>query len=73
MSSGAGAGVTFLGTRAGVKKGDSDHLWFAMRVVVGSTLAFAALVAEVMRRIFDGTGLILLCSCLRFSVWVSFH
>jgi len=28
MSSGAGAGVTFLGTGAGVKKSDSDHLWF---------------------------------------------
>jgi len=27
MSSGAGAGVTFLGTGAGVKKSDSDHLW----------------------------------------------
>jgi len=26
MSLGAGAGVTFLGTGAGVKKGDSDHL-----------------------------------------------
>jgi len=35
-----------------------------MRVVLGSTLAFAALVAVVMRHIFDGTGLILLCSCL---------
>jgi len=27
MSSGAGVGVTFLGTGAGVKKSDSDHLW----------------------------------------------
>jgi len=29
MSSGAGGGVTFLGTGAGarVKKSDSDHLW----------------------------------------------
>jgi len=22
---------------------------------------------------FDGTGLIILCSCLRFRVWVWFH
>ena len=27
MNSGAGAGVTFLGTGAEVKKSDSDHLW----------------------------------------------
>jgi len=32
MSSGAGAGVTFLGTGAGVKKSDSDHLWFSTSV-----------------------------------------
>jgi len=31
------------------------------------------LVAVVMRHTFYGTGLILLCSCLRFRVWVSFH
>ena len=37
----------------------------------GSALAFAALVAVVMRHTFDKTGLILLCSCLRFWVW--FH
>jgi len=39
-----------------------------MRVVLGSTLAFAALVAVVMRHTFewDGTGLMLLYSCLRF-------
>jgi len=41
-----------------------------MRVVLGSTLAFAALAAVVMRQTFVGTGLILLCSCLRFRVWV---
>jgi len=29
------------------------------------------LMAVVMRLAFDGTGLILLCSCLRFRVW--FH
>ena len=34
-----------------------------MRMVFGSTLAFAALVAVVMRHTFDGAGLILLCSC----------
>jgi len=28
-------------------------------------------VAVVMRHTFDGTSLILLCSCLRFRVW--FH
>jgi len=32
-----------------------------MRVVLGSTLAFAALMAVVMRYTFDGTSLILLC------------
>jgi len=37
----------------------------------GSTLVFAALMGVVMRHPFDGTGLILLCSCLRFRVW--FH
>ena len=31
-----------------------------MRVVLGSTLAFAALVAMVMRHTFDRTGLIIL-------------
>jgi len=36
-------------------------------VVLGSTLAFTALVALVMRHTFDGTGLILLCSCLGFG------
>jgi len=30
MSSGAGAGLTFLGTGAGEKQGDSDHLWFSV-------------------------------------------
>jgi len=30
MSSGAGAGVTFLGTGAGVKKSDSNHLWLGV-------------------------------------------
>jgi len=44
-----------------------------MRVVLGSTLAFAAVVAVVMRHTFDGAGLIFLCSCLRFGVWVWFH
>ena len=39
-------------------------------MVRGSTLAFATMVAVVMRHTFDGTGLILLSSCLRFSVWV---
>jgi len=29
--------------------------------VLGSTFAFAALMAVVMRHTFDGTGLILLC------------
>ena len=45
-----------------------------MLVVVGSTLAFAALVALVMRHAFgcDQLGLILLCSCLRFRVWIRF-
>ena len=45
-----------------------------MLVVVGSTLAFAALVALVMRHAFgcDRLGLILLCSCLRFRVWIRF-
>ena len=43
----------------------------SVRVVLGSTLAFAALMAVVMRHTFDGTGLILLCSSLRFRVW--FH
>ena len=37
----------------------------------GSALAFAALVAVVTRHAFDGSGLIFLCSCLRFRVW--FH
>jgi len=44
-----------------------------MPVVLGSTLAFAAVVAVVMRHSFDGAGLIFLCSCLRFRVWVWFH
>jgi len=44
-----------------------------MRVVQGSALAFAALVAVVMRHTFDVDGLIFLCSCLRFRVWVWFH
>ena len=44
-----------------------------MRVMLGSTLAFAALVEVVMRHTFDGADLILLCSCLRFRVWVWFH
>jgi len=39
-----------------------------MRVMLGSTLAYAALVAVVMRHTFDGTSLILWCSCLRFRV-----
>jgi len=30
-------------------------------------------VAVVMRHTFDGTGLILLCSWLRFRVWVWCH
>jgi len=34
-----------------------------MRMVLGSTLAIAALVAVVMRHTFDGTGSIILCSC----------
>jgi len=34
---------------------------FCMRVVLGSTLAFAALMEVVMRHTFDWTGLILLC------------
>ena len=44
-------------------------------VLLGSTLALAAfaLVTVVMRHTFDGTGLILLCSCLHFRVWVWFH
>jgi len=33
MSSGAGAGVTFLGTGAGVKKSDSDHLCYKVEMV----------------------------------------
>jgi len=37
----------------------------------GSALAFAALVAVVMRHTFDRTSFILFCSCLRFWVW--FH
>jgi len=42
--------------------------------VVGSTLAFAALVALVMRHTFgcDRLGLIFLCSCLDFRVWIQF-
>ena len=40
---------------------------------MGAILAFAALVAVIMRHTYDGTGLILLCSCLRFRVWVWFH
>jgi len=45
-----------------------------MLVVVGSTLAFAALVAMVMRHTIgcDRLGMILLCSCLRFRVWIRF-
>jgi len=45
-----------------------------MRVVLGSTLASAALMAVdlVMRHTFDGTGFILLCSCLRFRVCENF-
>jgi len=42
-----------------------------VRVVLGSLLTFAALVAVIMRHTFDGTGLILLCSCLRFRVWAT--
>jgi len=44
-------------------------------MVLGLTFAFAAfaLVSVVIRHTFDGTGLILLCSCLRFRVWVWFH
>jgi len=34
-----------------------------MRMVFGSALTFAALVAVVMRHPFDGAGLIFLCSC----------
>ena len=41
-----------------------------LRVVLSSTLAFAALVAVVIRYTFCGAGLIFLCSCLRFRVWV---
>jgi len=44
-----------------------------MRVVLGSTLAFAALVSVVMRHTFDGAGLTFLYSWLRFRVWVWFH
>ena len=44
-----------------------------MRVVVGSTLYFAALVEVVMRHTFDRTSLFLLCSCLCFWVWVCFR
>jgi len=44
-----------------------------MRVVVGLTLDFAALVEVVMCHNFDGTSLFLLCSCLRFRVWVWFR
>ena len=33
MSSRAGAGVTFLGTGAGVKKSDSDHLWWHDKLI----------------------------------------
>jgi len=41
-----------------------------MRVVLGLTLASAALTAVdfVMLHTFDGTGLIILCSCLRVKV-----
>jgi len=48
---------------------------FCMPMVLGSTIAFAAfaLVAVVMCHTFDWTGLILLCSFLRFRVWVWFH
>jgi len=42
--------------------------WCRVRL---SPLLFAALMAVVMRHAFDGTGLIFLCSCLRFRVW--FH
>jgi len=39
-----------------------------MQMVLGSTLAFTALVALVMRHTFDGpVRLLLLCSCLRFE------
>jgi len=39
-----------------------------MRVVLGSTLAFTALTALVMRHTFDGTGWVkFLCSCLGFG------
>ena len=41
--------------------------------MLGSTLVFAALVVVVMRHTFDGTGLSILCSFLRFRVWVWFH
>jgi len=37
-----------------------------MRVVLGWTLAFATLLAVVMRHTFNGTYVILLYSCLRF-------
>jgi len=39
-------------------------------VVLGSILACAALVAVIIRHTFDGTGLIILGSRLRFKVWV---
>jgi len=42
----------------------ADRQCLSVRVVLGSTLALAV----VMRHTFDGTGLILLCSCLRFRV-----
>ena len=47
---------------------------FSMRVVLGSTLAFAAfaLMAVVVRHTFDVTGLILLCSCLRLGFGFGF-
>jgi len=32
MSCGAGARVAFLGTGAGVKKSDSDHLWYGKHI-----------------------------------------
>ena len=43
-----------------------------MRVVLGSTLAFTALVALVMSHTFDGTGWVN-CFVFVFRVWVRFH
>jgi len=43
-----------------------------MRMVLGSTLAFTALVALVMRHNFDGTGWVN-SFVLVFMVWVRFN